>query len=66
MMTTMRTEANRRSWNAAAPAHHSHRPGQAAFLRAGGLTLFPEELGLLGDVAGHRLRHLLCNAGQAA
>jgi SAM-dependent methyltransferase len=60
----MRTEANRRSWNAAAAAHHSHRPGQAAFLRAGGLTLFPEELELLGELRGRRLLHLLCNAGQ--
>jgi SAM-dependent methyltransferase len=58
------TEANRRSWNAAARAHHSHRPGQAAFLRAGGLTVFPEERDLLGDLAGRRLLHLLCNAGQ--
>jgi SAM-dependent methyltransferase len=64
MTTTVRTEANRRSWNAATPAHHSHRPGQAAFLRAGGLTIFPEERELLGDLAGSRLLHLLCNAGQ--
>ncbi|MBX0327220.1 class I SAM-dependent methyltransferase [Oscillochloris sp. ZM17-4] len=60
----MRTESNRRSWNAVAPAHQSHRPGQAAFLRAGGLTLFPEERELLGELAGLRLLHLLCNAGQ--
>jgi SAM-dependent methyltransferase len=64
MTITMRAEANRRSWNAAAPAHHSHRPGQATFLRAGGLTIFPEERELLGDLAGGRLLHLLCNAGQ--
>lgn len=64
MTTKMRTEANRRSWNAAARAHNSHRPGQAAFLREGGITLFPEERALLGDVAGRRLLHLLCNAGQ--
>ncbi|MEI7768966.1 MAG: methyltransferase domain-containing protein [Chloroflexales bacterium] len=57
-------ESNRRSWNAAARVHHSHRPGQAAFLRAGGLTLFPEERELLGDLPGRRLLHLLCNAGQ--
>jgi SAM-dependent methyltransferase len=60
----MRAEANRRSWNAVAPAHHSHRPGQAAFLRAGGLTIFPEERELLGELPGRRLLHLLCNAGQ--
>lgn len=57
-------EQNRRSWNAAVPAHERHRPGQAAFLRAGGSTLFPEELALLGELRGRRLLHLLCNAGQ--
>lgn len=56
-------ERNRRSWNAVVPAHESHRPGQAAFLRGGGSTLFPEELGLLGELRGRRLLHLLCNAG---
>ncbi|GAB4432490.1 MAG: class I SAM-dependent methyltransferase [Chloroflexi bacterium OHK40] len=61
--TTIR-EQNRRSWNAVVPAHASHRPGLAAFLRSGGSTLFPEELELLGDVAGRSLLHLLCNAGQ--
>ncbi|NTU85516.1 MAG: class I SAM-dependent methyltransferase [Chloroflexales bacterium] len=57
-------EANRRSWNAVAPAHASHRPGLGEFLRAGGLTLFPEERDLLGEVAGLALLHLLCNSGQ--
>jgi SAM-dependent methyltransferase len=57
-------EQNRRSWNAAVPAHESHRPGQAAFLRAGGRTLFPEELALLGELEGRDLLHLMCNAGQ--
>lgn len=57
-------EQNRRSWNAVVPAHESHRPGQAAFLRGGGRTVFPEELELLGDLRGARLLHLLCNAGQ--
>jgi SAM-dependent methyltransferase len=57
-------EQNRRSWNAVVPAHESHRPGQAAFLRAGGRTVFPEELELLGELRGRRLLHLLCNAGQ--
>ena len=37
---------------------------QAAALRAGRITLFDEELGLLGDVAGRDLVHLQCNAGQ--
>ncbi len=57
-------EQNRRSWNAVVPAHASHRPGLAAFLRDGGLTLFPEERELLGEVAGLPLLHLMCNSGQ--
>lgn len=57
-------EANRLSWNAATPAHNSHKGDQAAWLRAGGSTLFPEERALLGDVSGRRLLHLQCNAGQ--
>ncbi|HEX6041268.1 class I SAM-dependent methyltransferase [Longimicrobium sp.] len=57
-------EANRRSWNAATEAHNRHKGDQAAFLRAGGSTLFPEELALLGDVDGRALVHLQCNAGQ--
>jgi SAM-dependent methyltransferase len=58
------TEQNRRSWNAAVPAHTSHRVGEAAFLRNGGLTIFPEERALLEPLAGARLLHLLCNTGQ--
>jgi SAM-dependent methyltransferase len=57
-------EQNRRSWNAVTPAHNSHKLDQAGFLRSGGSTLFPEELELLGDVAGKRLLHLQCNCGQ--
>lgn len=57
-------EQNRRSWNAVTPAHNSHKHDQAGFLRGGGSTLFPEELELLGDVAGKRLLHLQCNCGQ--
>lgn len=57
-------EANRQSWNAATRAHNSHKGDQAAFFRRGGATLFPEECELLGDVAGQRLVHLQCNAGQ--
>jgi SAM-dependent methyltransferase len=45
-------------------AHDSHKRDQAGFLRRGGSTLFPEEIELLGDVAGRRLVHLQCNAGQ--
>jgi SAM-dependent methyltransferase len=57
-------EDNRRSWNSATKAHNSHKGDQAAFLRSGGTTLFPEETELLGDITGLRLVHLQCNAGQ--
>jgi SAM-dependent methyltransferase len=57
-------EDNRQSWNSATKAHNSHKGDQAQFLRSGGSTLFPEELDLLGDIAGKRLLHMQCNAGQ--
>jgi len=57
-------EQNRKSWNHATRAHNSHKGDQAAFLRGGGHTLFPEEIELLGDVRGKSLVHLQCNAGQ--
>jgi SAM-dependent methyltransferase len=57
-------EANRQAWNEATKAHNSHKADQAAFLRNGGSTLFPEELELLGDLRGKTLLHLQCNAGQ--
>ncbi|MET3372806.1 SAM-dependent methyltransferase [Variovorax boronicumulans] len=57
-------EANRQSWNAATVAHNSHKGDQAAFFRAGGSTLFPEESALLGNVDGLSVLHLQCNAGQ--
>jgi SAM-dependent methyltransferase len=57
-------EQNRRSWNRATPAHNSHKRDQAAFLRAGGSTLYPEELELLGELSGRSLLHLSCNSGQ--
>ena len=57
-------EDNRRSWNAATRAHNSHKRDQAAFLRAGGSTLFPEELELVGELSGRSLLHQCCNAGQ--
>jgi SAM-dependent methyltransferase len=57
-------EDNRQAWNAATVAHNSHKGDQAAFLRAGGSTLFPEEIDLLGDLTGQRLLHLQCNSGQ--
>ena len=56
--------ANRRSWNHATALHNRHKADQGAWLRAGGDTLFEEELGLLGDLAGRDLVHLQCNAGQ--
>jgi SAM-dependent methyltransferase len=56
-------EQNRISWNAAVGAHDSHRGDLAGFLRAGGSTLFPEELELLGDLEGKTLAHLQCNSG---
>jgi SAM-dependent methyltransferase len=57
-------EANRLSWNAATRAHNSHKGDQARFFREGGSTLRPEEVSLLGEVAGRRIVHLLCNSGQ--
>lgn len=64
MATQRWHEQNRLSWNEATRAHNSHKGDQAAWLRAGGDTLFPEELALLGDVDGLSLVHLQCNAGQ--
>lgn len=57
-------ELNRLSWNEATRAHNAHKIDQAAFLRSGGSTLFPEELELLGPLEGKSLLHLQCNAGQ--
>ena len=57
-------EVNRRSWNEGTKAHNSHKGDQAAFFRAGGNTLFPEERSLLGNIAGEALLHLQCNCGQ--
>ncbi|WAS90358.1 class I SAM-dependent methyltransferase [Nannocystis poenicansa] len=73
---------NRLAWDAATPAHSSHKHDEAGFLRAGGTTLFDDEVHLLlgtgpeGHVledlresgarplAGLRLLHAPCNAGQ--
>jgi SAM-dependent methyltransferase len=63
-MTRDLHQQNRRSWNHATRAHNAHKGDQAAFLRSGGSTLFPEELELLGDVRGKRIVHLQCNSGQ--
>jgi SAM-dependent methyltransferase len=57
-------EQNRRSWNQATRAHNSHKRDQATFLRAGGSTLAPQELELLGELSGRSLLHLCCNSGQ--
>lgn len=56
-------EQNRRSWNAVVGAHDSHRGDLAAFLREGGVTFFPEERALLGELEGKTLAHLQCNSG---
>lgn len=63
-MVDPRHEQNRRSWNEATRAHNSHKRDQARFLREGGEVLFPEELELLGELAGKSLVHLQCNSGQ--
>ncbi len=60
----MSLDDTRASWNAATARHNTHKGDQAAFLRAGGDVLFPEELALLGAVDGLDLVHLQCNAGQ--
>lgn len=57
-------DSTRRSWNLATRNHNAHKGDQARFFRDGGDVLFPEELELLGDLAGKRVVHLQCNAGQ--
>ena len=57
-------DSTRRSWNVATRNHNTHKGDQAAFLRGGGDVLFPEELELVGELAGRTLAHLQCNAGQ--
>lgn len=57
-------EQNRLSWNAATAAHNSHKGDQGRYFREGGSNLGPEEVDFLGDVAGKRVVHLQCNAGQ--
>src|SRR4051812_10965825 len=64
MLRKQMHEENRVAWNAATEAHNSHKVDQAGFFREGGSTLFPEEVELLGDIAGLSLVHLQCNAGQ--
>lgn len=57
-------EQNRASWNAVTPAHNSHKNDQAAFLKAGNSTLYPEEISRLLPLQDQRLLHLQCNCGQ--
>jgi SAM-dependent methyltransferase len=57
-------EENRAAWNVATEVHNNHKADQARFLREGGTTLFPDEIALLGNIAGKALVHLQCNAGQ--
>jgi SAM-dependent methyltransferase len=57
-------EENRLSWNEATKAHNSHKVDQAKFFREGGQKMFPEEIELLGDLAGKSVLHLQCNSGQ--
>lgn len=57
-------ETTRESWNIATRNHNKHKGDQAAFFRAGGDVLFPEELELLGELAGKDVVHLQCNSGQ--
>lgn len=57
-------ETTRESWNIATRNHNKHKGDQAAFFRAGGDVLFPEELELLGELAGRTVVHLQCNSGQ--
>ncbi|KAF9549454.1 hypothetical protein EC957_003843 [Mortierella hygrophila] len=57
-------EQNRASWNEAVVAHNSHKVDQDGFFRNKGSTLYPEEIGLLGNLAGLKVCHLQCNAGQ--
>ena len=64
MANKIHHETNRLSWNEGTKAHNSHKGDQASFFRAGGDTLFREELDLLGDIAGKTLLHLQCNCGQ--
>lgn len=57
-------ETTRESWNIATRNHNKHKGDQAAFFRAGGDVLFPEELELLGELTGKSVVHLQCNSGQ--
>lgn len=57
-------DTTRESWNIATRNHNKHKGDQADFFRRGGDVLFPEELALLGELAGKSVVHLQCNSGQ--
>lgn len=57
-------EENRLSWNEATKANNSHKGDPSQFFREGGDTLFPEEIEVLGEIAGLSILHLQCNSGQ--
>jgi SAM-dependent methyltransferase len=59
-----RRAATQKAWDTYTRAVNAAKGDQAAFLRGGGDTVFPEELALLGPLAGGTLLHLQCNAGQ--
>jgi SAM-dependent methyltransferase len=56
-------EDNRASWNAATPALNARKGDLGERIAAGLELLWPEELELLGDVAGKRIVHLQCHNG---
>jgi SAM-dependent methyltransferase len=60
---TPEQEETRQSWNVATAAHNVHKVDQGRWLRQNS-SLFPEEVGLLGDISGKELLHLCCNSGQ--
>lgn len=57
-------EVNRLSWNAATIQHRSHKPHLIQQYIGGYNNLFPDEIGLLGDLSGKHVVHLQCNDGQ--
>ncbi|HNH48748.1 MAG TPA: hypothetical protein PKY30_17030, partial [Myxococcota bacterium] len=51
---TPEQEETRQSWNVATAAHNAHKVDQGRWLRQNS-SLFPEEVGLLGDISGKEL-----------
>src|SRR5262249_46319131 len=56
-------QANRRRWDELVPIHARSAFYDLASFRAGKCTLWPLEVGELGDVAGKSLLHLQCHFG---